>query len=369
MLKQKLIIKTPGKLMVAGEFAVLEKDYPLIVMAVDRYVYATIEDHSSYTFTSENFGLYDLTWHFNGKQVVFQEYSPRLKFVVSALSTVLTYLKEKKIKTTPFSLSVRSELDDEKTGAKYGLGSSAAVVTSVITAVLEKFLHNRPSRNLIFKLAAIAHVRTQGSGSGADIAASTYGGLIYYKSFQASWLTNVLQNAKQIVPILQMKWKYLQIKQVSFPSDLTVCIGWTGKPASTKSLVSEISKLKQTNLQAYERFLHDSKHAVNVILESIKENDRMKFFEGIKLNRMALSMLGKIANVPIETEKLALLSDVAEQLNGAGKLSGAGGGDCGLAFLQSKEDRPKLYEIWQQYDIMPLSITIDTKGTVIFYTE
>ena len=368
-MKQKLVIKTPGKLMVAGEFAVLEKGYPLLVMAVDRYVYTTIEDHSTYTFTSENFDLHDLTWHFNGKQVIFDEYSPRLKFVTSAITTVLTYLKEKEIDTTPFSLSVRSELDDEKTGAKYGLGSSAAVVTSVITAILEKFLFYRPSRNLIFKLSAIAHVRTQGSGSGADIAASTYGGLIYYKSFQAGWLKHELKNTDQIIPVLQKKWRYLHIKQVSFPSNITVCIGWTGKPASTKNLVREISKLKQKNLQAYEQFLQDSKDAVDVMLESIKQNDREKFLDGITLNREALRTLGKVADVPIETEKLAILSEAAEQLNGAGKLSGAGGGDCGLAFLRSEENLPNLYEIWKRNDIMPLSITIDTKGTVIFYTE
>src|SRR5690606_31188203 len=99
------------------------------------------------------FNLHHLTWHFDGKRVIFDDYSPRLKFVTSALATALTYLREKKVETTPFSLTVRSELDDEKTGAKYGLGSSAAVVTSVITAVLEKFLPSRPSRYLIFKLA------------------------------------------------------------------------------------------------------------------------------------------------------------------------------------------------------------------------
>src|SRR5699024_12131831 len=54
---------------------------------------------------------------------------------------------EKKVNTTPFSITVRSELDDEETGAKYGLGSSAAVVTSVITAVLEKFLRYPPAES------------------------------------------------------------------------------------------------------------------------------------------------------------------------------------------------------------------------------
>lgn len=235
---EKLTIRTPGKLMVAGEFAVLERGYPLIVMAVDRYVYATIEDAETYTFTSEDFELYDLEWTYNGKRVLFKNYSPRLKFVTSALTTVLTYLKERGIPTTPFSMSVRSELDDQETGAKYGLGSSAAVVTAVITAVLEKFLQYPPARRLIFKLAAIAHVRTQGSGSGADIAASTYGGVLHFKSFQANWLKYELRNNRHILPVIQKQWRYLHIEPIEFPKDLHLRIGWTGSPASTKSLVS-----------------------------------------------------------------------------------------------------------------------------------
>lgn len=351
--------------MVAGEFAVLEKGYPLIVMAVNRYVYTTVSDDSAYKFTSENFGLRDLTWQYNGERVIFDNYSPRLKFVTSALTTAMTYLKERKIETTPFSMSVRSELDDEETGAKYGLGSSAAVVTSVVTAVLEKFLQYRPARSLIFKLAAIAHVRTQGSGSGADIAASTYGGVIHFKSFQANWLTYELRKSKKLIPIIQKKWRYLHIKQIHFPENVHVCIGWTGKPASTKSLVGEIAKLKRTDWSAYKRFLHSSRTAVDDILESIVRADRQLFFKGISKNRHALATLGHIANVPIETEKLARLSDVAEQLDGAGKLSGAGGGDCGIAFLQSETDCDQLYEHWKTHHIQPLDIVIDTVGTIV----
>lgn len=365
----KIVVKTPGKLMVAGEFAVLEKGYPLIVMAVDRYVYTTLEDHEYYAFTSENFNLHDYKWHFNGSHVVFDKFSPRLKFVTTALTTALIYLRERGISTTPFNMTVRSELDDEKTGAKYGLGSSAAVVTSVITAILEKFLTYPPSRSLIFKLAAIAHVRTQGSGSGADIAASTYGGLLYYQSFQANWLKGEMEKNEGIIPLIQKKWIYLRIQQIKLPDSIDVYIGWTGKPASTKNLVYEISKLKRSNWKAYNQFLTDSKEAVRIIVDGIRNDDFNKFVKGIKSNRHALATLGEIAQVPIETEKLAVLSDSAEQLDGAGKLSGAGGGDCGLAFLRSSENRQKLYKQWERHGIKPLSLSIENHGTTTIYDE
>lgn len=355
--------------MVAGEFAVLEKGYPLLVMAVDRYVYATIEDAEVYQFTSENFNLYNLTWRFNGKYVIFDNYSPRLKFATNALATVLTFLKEKGIPPTPFSLTVRSELDDEATGAKYGLGSSAAVVTAIITAVLEKFLRYPPAKSLIFKLAAIAHVRTQGSGSGADIAASTYGGVLYYKSFQANWLLRQLRRQPRILPVIQQKWRYLHISQVAFPEDVTLCIGWTGKPASTKNLVSEIANLRKEQPAVYNRFLQESKQAVQTIMRGMEEGDVPLFLRGIKQNRRSLRFLGERANVPIETEALARLSEIAEAYDGAGKLSGAGGGDCGIAFLYQETNTESLLTRWQEASIQPLDLSIDSSGTSVVTEE
>jgi len=238
-------------------------------------------------------------------------------------------------------------------------------VTSIIMAVLERFLQYRPSPRLIFKLAAIAHVKTQGSGSGADIAASTYGGLLYYTSFQASWLMKEMKNTDAILPLIQKKWRYLTIEPLTFPENIATYIGWTGKPASTRSLVREISKLKTNNRRAYNHFLTESKQAVATILTGIKRGDFATFCQGIKRNRQALKTLGVVANVPIETDKLAKLSDVAEQLSGAGKLSGAGGGDCGLAFLPNNSDSKVLYQMWKRYDIQPLSLAMEQTGTVV----
>lgn len=365
-MKNTLTIRTPGKLMVAGEYAVLEPGHSLIVMAVDRYVYTTIQDSAAYEFTSEDFNLYHLKWHYDNGRITFENYSPRLRFVTVAMATVLTYLRQIGIDITPFSLTVRSELADEQTGAKYGLGSSAAVSTGIVSAILEKFLPEKPDREVIFKLAAISHIRTQGSGSGADIAASTYGGVLHYRSFQAEWLKEKLRNVRNIKRIVHAQWDYLLIEKVAFPDDVAIYIGWTGNPASTKNLVGKIATMKKEDPQSYEHFLKQSKLAVKTILRGMQMNDKEQFYEGIKRNRQALAYLGKKANVAIETEKLRKLSSVAETLGGAGKLSGAGGGDCGLAFLQSEVAANELYEAWEKEAIVPLSLKVASEGTSAF---
>lgn len=347
--------------MVAGEFAVLEPYHHLIVMAVDRFVYTTIQESEKNEVTLKDYKLFNLDWKFSNGKVNFTSSDDRLTFVKDAIATALTYLQENNIPPDAFSLTIESELDDHESGLKYGLGSSAAVVTSIITAILTQFLH-KPSRELIFKLAAISHIKTQGNGSGADIAASTYGGLINYTSFQAEWLIDQLKSATSLSQLVEKKWKYLFIEQVELPKDIQVCIGWTGKPASTRSLVSYIKALKTTQPESYKTFLHKSEQAIQLIIHGMNHDDHESFFNGIRDNRIALAEIGKLANVEIETDKLHKLSIEAENYSGAGKLSGAGGGDCGIAFIPKNYSCQDLHNAWRKLGILPLPLNVNPSG-------
>src|SRR5699024_8355693 len=97
----------------------------------------------------------------------------------------------------------------------------------------------------------------------------------------------------------------------------------------------QIKTLKISKSIQYEAFLQSSEYAVTLIMDGMKQGNREKFFLGIRQNREALALIGQHANVEIETEKLHNLSIEAEKYGGAGKLSGAGGGDCGIAFIPS----------------------------------
>src|SRR5699024_5029013 len=131
-----------------------------------------------------------------------------------------------------------------------------------------------------------------------------------------------------IIDLIESKWIYLSINQTTLPTEIDVVVGWTGKPASTKSLVNDVLRLRETAKEQYEAFLDFSKQAVEKIIYGMKYDDVAMFLNGISENRQALAIVGVHADVPIETEKLAKLSDIAERFGGAGKLSGAGGGDC-----------------------------------------
>lgn len=349
-------VKVPGKLMIAGEFAVLEPNYKLIVTAVDRFVYATIEDSTYNRLNLINFKIKNLPWSYKQNKFKLVKSSNATRFVEQAMKVTHSYLSENNYKITPIKLSVKSELADS-TGRKYGLGSSAAVVTSVVKVLLKKFMPEKYSNMLVFKLASLAHVITQGNGSGADIAASAFSGMIEYTSFQAEWLLKAYENSATVTELIESDWTYLTINKLSLPNNLQLVVGWTGSPASTKSLVNQLRKLKEKNIIDYKTFLNSSKEAVDLILTGFKTKNQQDVFTGIEMNRQALSEVGKRASVEIETDKLYQLSVAAKKSAGAGKLSGAGGGDCGIAFIPKTSSAMELKKEWKTLGITPLDLT------------
>src|SRR5699024_6036246 len=99
---------------------------------------------------------------------------------------------------------------------------------------------------------------------------------------------------------------------LSFPKQFVhFLVGWTGHPASTKSLVDQILALKSENEKMYEQFLSTSKEAVNAFIQGLKKKDLSQLVEGIKLNRISLAGVGKAAQAPIETSLLKVLCDLA----------------------------------------------------------
>lgn len=363
-----LCIKVPGKLMIAGEFAVLKPYQRLVVMAVDRFVYATISESPDNLLTLEDFGLEDLHWSHQYQQIKVDTTHQHIHFVKQAMLIACDYLHEQSITLDPFALHIKSELDDES-GKKYGLGSSAAVVTAVITAILTKHFKEKPSPDLIYKLASISHVKTQGNGSGADIAASTYGGILQYTSFQAEWLLEKMQEMNRVSDLVEEEWVYLSVKRMQLPEQMNICIGWTGTPASTANLVDIILRLEIDKPKQFEQFLINSREAVDTFLRGVEKKDIPSILEGVEKNRHCLEELGKHANVEIETPLLHELAHIARQFAGAGKLSGAGGGDCGIAFIPAKEKVDPLQQAWKEAGIKPLSMNIFPLGAEVVIDE
>jgi phosphomevalonate kinase len=348
-------VKVPGKLMIAGEYAVLEPNQLSVVMAVSRYVTVTVAPSESYHLHLPSLGIDDVTWSYNGNHIITPTNNPRLKFVMQAMRTVFEFLgDDNPLKNNPFALSVISELDEATTGKKFGLGSSAAVVVGIVKALL--YMAGDFPQEAIFKIAALAHFIAQGSGSGADVAASTFGGLISYTSFQPQWLAGKLKSGMGCQELIDEPWPYFTWKRLVLPRQLHLCVGWTRSPVGTGPLVRKMSAFKKEHHSQYESFLKESTKAVTTFIEGLELKNIDLAIKGMKMNRNALVKLGEASGVPIETESLKALADIAEACGGAGKSSGAGGGDCGIALVIGTDHIERLYQDWRQAGIEPLRL-------------
>jgi phosphomevalonate kinase len=369
---RRLTLQVPGKLMIAGEYAVLEPHQPSVVVAVDRYLRATIALAEDHQLSLPDLGLPKVKFQDLHGDIRFAFKDPRLRFVGEAIKVSLAYLREQFLLTFPFHLTIESELDDD-TGKKYGLGSSAAAVVATVAAVL-LFLGDEdegpPPPELVFKLAAIAHLRAQGSGSGADVAAATYGGWLRYSSFQPEWLAERLERSWPVGRLLHEPWPFFSATPMGpLPRELCLCVGWTGEPASTTSMLERVRALRDREPQAYGNFLQESHASVDLLVDGLRHGDRAATLKAIERNRKALAHLGELAGVPIETQSLLELHRWAELCGGAGKPSGAGGGDCGVALIYGEDRAESLYAAWEKAGLTPLRLGVAEHGIMVTRVE
>lgn len=360
-------VKVPGKLMIAGEYAVLEPEQKAVVIAVNRFVTAHIEPSFQNELSLPQLSLEGVAWKLDGDSVEVNVSDSRLSFIQNAISVAAQILQEQNIIMLPFRLRIESELDDAASGKKYGLGSSAAVVVAIVSAVLRFHIEVEEVLNLqyIFKLSAIAHLKTQKSGSGADIAAAVYGGWLQYSAFNTEWVLKRLEQGTKLSVLIEKCWPNLFISSITPPDTIQLAVGWTGEAASTAAMIKGLQKFRYNHIEAYKDFLNESKMAVERLIHSFSIKDCQGAIEAISENRKVLKKLGKESGLAIETERLKALGDIAETFGG-GKSSGAGGGDCGIAFTIGETQRKNLYRLWEAAGIIPLQLNVSQVGVSIF---
>ncbi len=366
MKDSSLSIKVPGKLMIAGEYAVLTTGYPAIVTAVNRYITIKIGKSDKYKLSVTSSEPMEVIWSYNPMGAMTGLEGEEYSFIKEAIHIACQYLREIGVWISPFELHIENGLNDMLSGKKYGLGSSAAIVVGVISAILAYFnqgIENDPLK--LYKLSCIAHLKTQGNGSGADIAASVYGGWICYYRYDLSWLNTKLEDQKvTIASLLHSSWPGLCIKRVLLPDPMSLLVGWTKCAVKTSPLVEQIEDFHRKNPEQYEAFLERSKTAVEEFIGSCALGQEAGVLHAIHENRRALQYLSDITGVQLETKEIRLLCQIADQY-GSSKFSGAGGGDCGIALLHCLGDINALKQEWEGAGILPLDIQSAEHGAVI----
>lgn len=256
-----MIVRAPGKLFTTGAYAVLE-GAPAIVLAVNRYVTA-------------------------GPGVA----STRPEVVEVA----------RRLGGSPPAVDVSAL---EIGGRKLGLGSSAAA--AVATAAV--LLGDVRDRDRIFDAASAAHAAIQPRGSGADVAAATYGGVVRVQRVGAK----------------------LDVKPVELPAGLVVRAFALDRSARTSDALDRLAARRDGAARAL-AMLVEAAH------EGARATAARAFIEAATHHVEGLAALGAALDLPLVPSEVGRAREV---LFSPGEMrspadftllpSGAGGGDTVL---------------------------------------
>jgi phosphomevalonate kinase len=289
------VARAPGKLVALGEYAVLD-GAPAVVLALDRYVEAAIGPSAD--------GRCRLAMHAADEEV--REFAPG-----DASGAALIDLVAAARPHLSWSASVDSQAL-YSAGAKLGLGSSAAVLCAWAGA-FAAFACSAGSDLPKPDVAALIelHRRFQGGrGSGLDVAASYTGGAITFRA------------ASHGVP---------QIGSVRLPNSVGFAGIFAGRSASTPELVGRYRVWRRERPREAAAIVGRLTELAEAGCAALLGADVAAWLEAFAAYGRGLQELGKAVGAEIVTAEHREIGSEALRHGLAYKVSGAGGGDLGLA--------------------------------------
>lgn len=360
-MSDSIIRSAPGKLFIAGEYAVLISECPAVLVAVDRYVTTEIRHREADTcvLRSDLRGGVALHCRREHKRLVPCSGDSNLRglfaYALSALHIIETLADHRGVRLRPFDMTIRSTLTDED-GRKLGLGSSAAVVVATIDAAAA-FYRLDLTRMDRFRVALLAVSAIDPDTSGGDLAASIWGGWIAYTAPDRRAVAGLVAESG-VIDCMQQHWPRLSIRALSTPASVTLQVGWTGEPVRTSEKTAHLSRHSTAHRAALARFRDRTTDCVDELTAAVLADDSAHIRARIARCRELLTELDRTTGIGIFTPRLTALCDIATELGGAAKPSGAGGGDCGIAFFdRAAADRTaELVDRWAAAGIHALTV-------------
>ncbi len=279
-----ILAKAPGKVVLLGEYAVLA-GAPAVVLAVNRHAVCKLAPNTEFRFTAKGFRAPIEAFERLPSQ------PPQNQPAAMLAWHILNVLGWRR--TNPVALRLDTGAFYHQ-GGKLGLGSSAALCVAIQGACAQ-FIGEPPS----FDQALQAHRQFQdGQGSGIDVAAGFYGGVLRYQDGRATPLAASLPQCQFL---------------------------WTGESANTKQHLDRFKNyLQRSDNSALDDLAAGAEHLCELL-----DLDRLSAYV------RALKRLDQVAALGIYTSSHRRAEQLAHRYNLVYKPCGAGGGDIGAAFAES----------------------------------
>ncbi|KAL0944542.1 phosphomevalonate kinase [Colletotrichum truncatum] len=397
-------VSAPGKVLLAGGYLVLDRTYTGLVFGLSARVnVVAAEIHTSpgvhlTEIIVESPQFVDATWRYgfhlapeDGGITVTQlqvgsKISPN-PFVETTLSYALTYIFRVNKQRPNHSLTstrliiladndyyslpdaARSPSAGQQRGrfARYphtigeahktGLGSSAALVTSLTAALLTHHLptnlfdlDSEAGKHTLHNLAQAAHCAAQGKvGSGFDVAAAVFGSC-RYRRFSPSLLSDLgAPGAPGFAEALERKvdevlaWDVEVDKDgVSLPAGVCLRMCDVDCGSQTVGMVKKVLEWRKNEPEASKKLWDDLQSKNEALADVLKAGKTEGIGAAVGDVRKLIREMGQGSGVPIEPESQTELLDALQKVEGVlgGVVPGAGGFDA-LALVMRDDEATK----------------------------
>lgn len=293
---QPLVVSAPGSLMLLGEHAVLH-GFPCLVAAINRRIRVIIEPRNdgSVSITSALGTL-------NGTRQQLPD-DPAFKFAVGALRHIPNSLAK------GFDAEIEADMP-----STIGFGTSAAVTVAMIGALASAAGMPVKADQIMREARAVIR-KVQGRGSGADAAASAFGGIVHYLATDRT--ARVISTGHHDITALYCGYKTPTAEVIRHVEH-----EWQDRAAELAVLFEEIGAGAEMARQ--------------------RIGDAAKFGPFLNEGQAWMEKLG--VSTPELTECVSLLRSMPG-ITGA-KISGSGMGDCAIGWgaVSAAETLPGNYE-------------------------
>jgi phosphomevalonate kinase len=309
----------PGKLFLTGDYVVL-RGAPALVAAVDRHARMRLETRD---------GPLTIVSRVEGAEVRVADVAPD-GAPAGDVGAALTVARMLDVRDGHLDIDTREFLHGKE---KLGLGRSAATIVAATAVWLAA--RGEQARSVIRTAALEANRRFQGGhGSGGDVAAAVSGGVVEVRRGDGE----------------------LKTAPSRLPGGLELVVAWSGAGAHTVPLVAKFATAGTC------RSLSELGTAAEAAADAAVRDDPEDFCVAVARSGTLLQMVGRDLDLPIVTPSLAALMDVAARLGIAAKPSGAGAGDCAIAFARSPAEAETLRAAWRDAGFLPLALAIEHEG-------
>jgi len=335
-----IVASAPGKLVLTGEYAVLE-GAPAIVLALDRRARVTLRDNAGtgYVIDAPDLGVHDALGYLDGQQHchwsgVDATTTDRLALVASVLETMAL---DGGLPGFHVTLDTHTFFFTASAHHKLGLGSSAALTVALAGAVHARAGRGAPSAGRLLA----AHRRVQGGrGSGLDIAASLTGGAIVYC----------------------LRAGQPQITPVPWPTGLQFACAWSGKAASTGVFLRRLAAWRERVPARYTALMRELTLCAEAAAAAFADNVISTLLEAVTAYAAGLARLGVASGLDIVSAEHRVLAAIAAECGVVYKTSGAGGGDIGIALTVDAERLQAFRQRVTQAGLQILDVQLEPHG-------